>query len=196
MTESMRRILLALIVFACVAPAAEAAQRDQRSGPSAGRPAQAAPSQARTSQARPQQARAQATRPQATRAQASRAQPTRTQAGRSQATRSRQAARQPASNLRPGDVRTSSSGILVRGASAATISREAPSVRGRATSSRNAVASCTRRNGRTTCAPARSSVAGWQSGLPAANFSQRECPEGTFATLARGHDDVVRCMPL
>ncbi|HEV7266230.1 MAG TPA: hypothetical protein VGN83_15105 [Falsiroseomonas sp.] len=39
-------------------------------------------------------------------------------------------------------------------------------------------------------------VAGWQRGLPVANYTQRECPDGTLATLARGHDDVVRCMPL
>lgn len=36
----------------------------------------------------------------------------------------------------------------------------------------------------------------WQSGLPMASGTQRECPVGTLATLARGHDDVIRCMPL
>jgi hypothetical protein len=171
----MRRILLALIVFACVTPAAEAAQREnQRSSQAPGRTAQ---------QAKPPQvqARTQAQRPTAQR-------PTAQQA------RAQQTRRQPASNLRPGDVRTSSSGLLVRGASAATISRESPMARTQ-TSRRNAVANCTGRNGRNACAPARSSVAGWQSGLPTANYAQRECPVGTFATLARGHDDVVRCMP-
>ncbi len=161
----MRRVLLALIVFACVAPAAEAAPREQRSGPTASRSAQAAPPQVRT-QTPPQRQ-----------------------------TQSRPAPRQVASNLRPGDVRTSTGGVLVRGASAATVSREAPTMRAQPVVARNAVAQCTQRNGRNTCAPARSSVAGWQSGLPVANYSQRECPEGTFATLARGHDDVVRCMP-
>lgn len=85
--------------------------------------------------------------------------------------------------LRPGDVRTQRDGVVARGASAARIGRSAAS-------------SCTQRNGRRVCAPARSGVAGWQSGLPVASYAQRECPEGTFATLARGHDDVVRCMPL
>ena len=170
MTESMRRVLLALIVFACVAPAAEAAPREQRSGPTAGRSAQAAPPQARTQTPAPRQARA-------------------------EPARSRPAQRQVASNLRPGDVRTSTGGVLVRGASAATVSREAPATRAQPALARNAVAQCTPRNGRSNCAPARSSVAGWQSGLPVANYAQRECPEGTFATLARGHDDVVRCMP-
>ncbi|MDJ0386573.1 hypothetical protein QMO56_00485 [Roseomonas sp. E05] len=36
----------------------------------------------------------------------------------------------------------------------------------------------------------------WQAGLPAAAGEQRECPVGTMSTLARGHDDVVRCLPL
>lgn len=36
----------------------------------------------------------------------------------------------------------------------------------------------------------------WQAGLPPAGYTQRECPDGTLATLARGHDDVVRCVPL
>jgi len=161
----MRRILLALIVFACVAPAAEAAPGSKHSGPTANRSAQAAPPQARTQTLPQQQAQ------------------------------SRPTPRQAASNLRPGDVRTSTSGVLVRGASAATVSREAPSTRAQPVVARNAVAQCTQRNGRSNCAPARSSVAGWQSGLPVANYAQRECPEGTFATLARGHDDVVRCMP-
>jgi hypothetical protein len=36
----------------------------------------------------------------------------------------------------------------------------------------------------------------WTAGLPAASGEQRDCPVGTMSTLARGHDDVVRCMPL
>jgi hypothetical protein len=82
-----------------------------------------------------------------------------------------------------GDVRTQGSGVLVRGAAAATISREA-------------VARCTLHNGRRSCAPPRNPVAGWQAGLPTVSYQQRECPAGTFATLARGHDDVIRCMPM
>lgn len=106
------------------------------------------------------------------------------------------------SNLRPGDVRTQREGVVVRGAAAATVPRNAVAPRSTAVrrdvaAPRNAMANnCTRRNGRTVCAPARSSIAGWQRGLPTANYAQRECPEGTLATLARGHDDVVRCMPL
>jgi hypothetical protein len=154
----MRRILLALMALACVAPAAEASTREQRTS------AAASTSQSSSTQTT------------ATRA-ASR--PTGTQA----------------SNLRPGDVRTSSGGVLVRGASAATVSREAPAARPTQATARNAVANCTPTAGRTACAPARSSVASWQSGLPRADYAQRDCPEGTLATLARGHEDVVRCMP-
>ena len=185
----MRRILLALITLACIAPAAEASTREQRTSPVASSPTPQ--SQRSTQPATPQARPAQAPAPQSN-------------AGRATAqARPQQAAARPAqpqaSNLRPGDVRTSSSGVLVRGASAATVSRDVPAMRApQATAQaapRNAVANCTRQNGRTVCAPARSSVAGWQSGLARADYAQRDCPEGTFATLARGHEDVVRCMP-
>jgi hypothetical protein len=37
----------------------------------------------------------------------------------------------------------------------------------------------------------------WQAGLaPATNAQARSCPVGTMATLANGHTDIVRCMPL
>jgi hypothetical protein len=37
----------------------------------------------------------------------------------------------------------------------------------------------------------------WTQGLPpAAQVQANECPDGTMATLASGHDDVVRCMPI
>jgi hypothetical protein len=36
----------------------------------------------------------------------------------------------------------------------------------------------------------------WQAGLPAADGEQLDCPVGTMSTLARGHDDVIRCMPM
>jgi hypothetical protein len=95
--------------------------------------------------------------------------------------------------VRPGDVRSQRQGLAVRGAAAATLSRGAvPEAR-----------SCSRRNGRTVCtttgarttAPREGAVS-WQRGLPTASNAQRACPAGTFATLARGHDDVVRCMPI
>ncbi len=38
----------------------------------------------------------------------------------------------------------------------------------------------------------------WAQGLPPALGvqAQQECPAGTMATLAEGHDDVVRCIPI
>ncbi len=37
----------------------------------------------------------------------------------------------------------------------------------------------------------------WAQGLPpAAGIQANACPDGTMAMLARGHDDIVRCMPI
>jgi hypothetical protein len=172
----MRRFLLALTLLAFTMPAAEAARRDS-SKETAGRPAQQA-SQSASQRATPASrttrtaTRQEATRQQATRQQAS------TQRGRATA---RQATTRSAA-LRPGDARTSRSSVVVGSAAAAVVPRDA-------------VASCTRRNGRLSCAPARNPVAGWHAGLARSDNAQTECPEGTFATLARGHSDVVRCMP-
>jgi hypothetical protein len=67
--------------------------------------------------------------------------------------------------------------------------RTAAAPRQRATTTRRSsgVASRDRRGG---------GIAGWQRGLPPAEGLQRDCPDGTLATLARGHEDVVRCMPI
>jgi hypothetical protein len=185
----MRKILLALIVLAFAMPAAEAARRNDETRTTASRSAQqqsATAQQARSSSARETAARGN-TRQQASSSRTSRqqassrstARSTSTTASRNRAT-SRNARETVA--LRPGDARTSRGGIVVRGASAAAVPRAAAQ-------------NCTRRNGRTRCTPAVSSVAGWQNGLPPTDHAQRDCPSGTFATLARGHDDVVRCMP-
>ncbi len=38
---------------------------------------------------------------------------------------------------------------------------------------------------------------GWARGLPPAlGVQAQECPAGTMATLAEGHDDIVRCIPI
>ena len=62
----------------------------------------------------------------------------------------------------------------------------------------SAVASCTMRGGRRLCtAGATRSVAfRWGSDLGAQTMSQSSCPDGTIATMAIGHTDVVRCVPL
>jgi hypothetical protein len=87
--------------------------------------------------------------------------------GRPTARAARSGARNSQVAVRRGDVRAQRRGTVVRGAAAATISRSV--------GDRNL---------------------GWQAGLPAMTMEQRDCPIGTFATLARGHDDVIRCMPL
>jgi hypothetical protein len=55
---------------------------------------------------------------------------------------------------------------------------------------------CTRRDAQGRCV--RTSVANtrWQGGLPPMTMAQQDCPAGTVATLARGHADVVRCLPI
>ena len=41
------------------------------------------------------------------------------------------------------------------------------------------------------------SLMNWTQGLsPAAGIQANECPDGTMATLARGHEDITRCMPI
>jgi hypothetical protein len=60
-----------------------------------------------------------------------------------------------------------------------------------------AMATCTTRNGRRTCIAAPRSVSlRWTSGMPAPSLEQMSCPDGTMATTALGHSDVVRCVPL
>jgi hypothetical protein len=59
-----------------------------------------------------------------------------------------------------------------------------------------ATSGCTRdRQGK--CRSGRAIAMSWTQGLPpAANIQAHECPDGTMATLARGHENIVRCMPL
>jgi hypothetical protein len=62
-------------------------------------------------------------------------------------------------------------------------------------------AACARSAGRSAarCRGAATSVAGrsWTHGLPPAlGVQAQQCPAGTMATLAEGHDDIVRCIPL
>lgn len=56
-------------------------------------------------------------------------------------------------------------------------------------------AACARVRGVSRCRPQQ--VMSWTQGLPpAAGVQAQDCPAGTMATLAQGHDDVVRCMPI
>jgi Meckel syndrome type 1 protein len=59
-----------------------------------------------------------------------------------------------------------------------------------------AAASCTTsRQGRRVCTSRDASLR-WTGGLAPAALSQASCPDGTMATNAIGHRDVVRCVPL
>ena len=61
----------------------------------------------------------------------------------------------------------------------------------------SAMLTCTTRNGRRSCAPqARNTSHRWTGGLAPAAMSQSSCPDGTIATMALGHNNVVRCVPL
>lgn len=63
---------------------------------------------------------------------------------------------------------------------------------------RTAMASCTVRHGRRNCTTtaSRSEVLRWTGGLAPAAMSQAACPDGTIATMAIGHNDITRCVPL
>lgn len=63
---------------------------------------------------------------------------------------------------------------------------------------RTAMASCTVRHGRRTCSTtaSRGEVMRWTGGLAPAAMSQAACPDGTIATMAIGHNDITRCVPL
>ena len=100
---------------------------------------------------------------------------------------------------------TSSRGTLVRTAYASPSSghRSAASQRGgRYAAAAAPVCSRSVVRGRTVSRCTAGASAGqtrlaWQAGLaPAAHVQTSDCPEGTMATLATGHTNVVRCMPI
>ncbi|MBY0338163.1 MAG: hypothetical protein K2X11_16230, partial [Acetobacteraceae bacterium] len=76
----------------------------------------------------------------------------------------------------------------------------APYTRGTASASnlrQTAMASCTTRGGRRVCTAAPRNVSfRWSGGMPAPTLEQMTCPDGTMATTALGHTNVVRCVPL
>ncbi len=84
--------------------------------------------------------------------------------------------------------------------SAQVTQRRAAPVRGQLGASRDdraasVSAACARVRGVSRCRP--QPVMSWTRGLPPpAGVQARDCPAGTMATLARGHDDIVRCMPI
>ncbi len=57
-------------------------------------------------------------------------------------------------------------------------------------------AACTMQRGRRVCGGTRQVAMRWSGGLAPAAGNQSSCPDGTMATLAVGHENVVRCLPL
>jgi hypothetical protein len=55
---------------------------------------------------------------------------------------------------------------------------------------------CTVSRGRRVCGGTRQVAMRWSGGLAPAAGHQSSCPDGTMATLAVGHENVTRCVPL
>jgi hypothetical protein len=150
----------------------------------------AAPTEARTrDQAQARQGAPQANRAGATRASAARQSPATTRQTATRPATTRQAAARPANTRQAATRQANTRQTQTARARNARGTRQAAS---RAGGRQQAAATCRGRN----CAPTRRTVS-WQGGLePATNEQARGCPTGTLATLAHGHSDIVRCMPL
>lgn len=151
----------------------------------AARPAAQAPRTPAAQRAAPQQRQAARPAAQAPRAAAAqRATPQQRQASRpaAQAQHGTAAPRTTAPQ-RPAQAATQRTGLF-RSAAAA------PAGMPRATGS------CARRDAQGRCVRTTASNTRWQGGLPPMTMAQQECPSGTVATLARGHANVVRCLPI
>ncbi len=160
----------------------------------------AAPTEARTrDQAQARQGAPQANRAATTRASAARQRPATTGQAATRPAATRQAAARPVSTrqaaTRPATTRQATTRQANTRETQAARARNARSTRqasSRTAGRQQAAATCRGRN----CAPSRRAVS-WQGGLePATNEQARGCPTGTLATLAHGHANIVRCMPL
>lgn len=156
-----------------------AAQQPRAAVPQAQRTAAPAARQAAQPQRTAAAARtaAQSARPAATPQRAAAA------AAQRPAAQSRQAAQGPSTRQQPAQAAAQRTGVF-RSAAAA------PAGMPRATGS------CTRRDAQGRCIRTTTSNTRWQGGLPPMTMAQQECPSGTVATLARGHTNVVRCLPI
>jgi hypothetical protein len=192
----MRLLASALIVLASLtwsAAPTEALTRDQaqarQGAPQANR---AATTRASAARQRPATTRQAATRPAATRQATTRqaaARPANTRQAATRPASSRRAATRPATTRQ---ATTRQANIRQTQTARARNARGTRQASSRAAGRQQATATCRGRN----CAPSRRSVS-WQGGLePATNEQARGCPTGTLATLAHGHRDIVRCMPL
>ncbi len=170
----MRAILLALLGVTLLAGQADAAARRNETARPAARTAHSQPARTAT--------------------------PARSAAPARQAAPARSAApaRVSAAPARQGNIRS-----VISSAQAAPSSQRA-ALRGHLGTSRRdaraayataAPAAACRRGQR--CRATGASAGAWARGLePASNVQAAECPDGTMATLARGHTNITRCMPL
>lgn len=179
---------LGLVVLLPVADAAANQQPQDR----------ATAQQPRTAAAQPQRAAAPATRPatqpQRTAAAArTAAQPARpaaapqgTATAPRGATQPREAAQAPSARQQPALSAAQRTGLFRSAAAAPASTAGMPRTTG----------SCARRDAQGRCIRTTTSNTRWQGGLPPMTMAQQECPSGTVATLARGHANVVRCLPI
>ncbi|MBX9748711.1 MAG: hypothetical protein K5Q68_03760 [Roseococcus sp.] len=133
-----------------------------------------------------------ASRPAATRPAA-----TRPAASRSSASTTRQAAASRTTRPTAANRNMARSGGTTRHAAAIPYARQ-PAAQAPRGLRQTAMASCTTRNGRRVCSPGatRNVAMRWTGGLAPAAMSQAGCPDGTIATMALGHNDITRCVPL
>lgn len=179
---------LGLVVLLPVADAA-ANQRPQD---------RATAQQQRTASAQAQRAAAPATRPATQRQRAAAvartaaqparpaAAPQRTATAQRPATQPRQAAQRNAARQQPAQAAAQRTGLFRSAAAAPASTAGMPRTTG----------SCARRDAQGRCIRATTSNTRWQGGLQPMTMAQQECPSGTVATLARGHANVVRCLPI
>ncbi len=161
--------LIALATLAWTAPPAEARSREQ-------------------SQAQSRQAAG----PQANRAAATRAAAAPQRNTQPVATRQAAAARPAATGRQATTGRQAATSQGRSQAAGRTDARGTRQVAARSGSRQQAATNCRGSN----CG-ARTRTVSWQAGLePPTNAQAQSCPVGTMATLARGHSDIVRCMPL
>jgi hypothetical protein len=85
-----------------------------------------------------------------------------------------------------------------RGRQLAAVPYGRPMTQAPAAYRQSAMASCTIRSGRRVCTSGatRSVALRWGSDLGSPTMAQSSCPDGTIATIAIGHTNVVRCVPL
>ena len=100
------------------------------------------------------------------------------------------------STTRPAAATTAGRGHAATRQPAAPYHRASLSSTQQRSASGRVAAACTLSSGRRVCGGTRQVAMRWTGGLMPAAGNQTSCPDGTMATLAVGHENVVRCVPL